>query len=325
VLALALGIGSVTVIFSAVYGVVIDTFPYAHFERMVSFSIDPIGQAAGNGREGLSIPEFLDYRQNNSVFSDMEGGTGIPALHWTHDNQTTQWTDTDLNAGGYQFFGVKPLIGRLITPADTKPGAQPVFMMAYKVWKDQFNGDPKIVGKIFNLDGTPWKLIAIMPPRFRPGWTDIFIAFPMDRIAIANDPDLKDAQVWPLGMLKPGVTIQEAAANLNIVAHQLAKAYPNEYPKNFRVTARSFQDRVTPMFTHILPPLLGAVALLLLITCTNVANLLLSRATARDREIAVRIDGRDALASYSPAAHRKLCPCRCWMCRRVLLRLARHP
>lgn len=288
VLALALGIGSVTVIFSAIYGVVIDTFPYPHFDRMVSFSIDPMGQAAGSRREMLSIPEFLDYRKDNSVFSDMEAETGIPALHWTHDNQTTQWTDADVSANGYQFFGVKPLIGRLITPADTKPGAQPVFMMSYAVWKDQFNSDPKIVGKIFNLNGTPWKLIAIMPPRFRPGWNDIFIAFPMDRAAIANDPDLKNSVVWPLGMLKPGVTIQQAAANLNIVAHQLAKVYPNRYPKKFRVTARSFQDRVTPMFTRILPPLLGAVALLLLIACTNVANLLLSRATARDREIAVR-------------------------------------
>src|SRR6185437_3118208 len=288
VLALALGIGSVTVIFSAIYGVVIDTFPYPHFDRMVSFSIDPIGEAAGSGREMLSIPEFLDYRKDNNVFSDIEAETGIPALHWTHDGQTTQWTDADVSANGFQFFGVKPLIGRLITPADTKPGAQPVFMMAYKIWKDQFNGDPKIVGKIFKLDGMPWKLIAIMPPRFRPGWNDIFIAFPMGRVAIANDPDLKDAQVWPLGMLKPGVTVQQAAANLNIVAHQLAKSYSNQYPKNFRVTARSFQDRVTPMFTHILPPLLGAVALLLLIACNNVANLLLSRATARDREIAVR-------------------------------------
>jgi putative ABC transport system permease protein len=288
ILALALGIGSATVIFSAVYGVVIDTFPYAHYDRMVSFSIDPVGAPAGNGREMLSIPEFLDYRKDNTVFVDMEGGTGIPALHWTHDGQTTQWTDTDETANGYQFLGVKPLIGRLITPADTEPGAQSVFMMTYQVWKDQFNSDPSIVGKMFDLNGTPYQLIAIMPPRFRPGWTDIFIAFPMNRTAIANDPNLKDAYVWPLGMLKPGVTIPQAVADLNIVAHQLAKIYPHDYPKQFRVTGRSFQARVTPMFTSILPPLLGAVLLLFLIACTNVANLLLSRATARDREIAVR-------------------------------------
>jgi putative ABC transport system permease protein len=149
------------------------------------------------------------------------------------------------------------------------------------VWKNQFNGDSNILGKTFNLSGTFYTLIAIMPPRFRPGWTDIFTAFPMDRSEIVKDPTLKDAYVWPLGYLKPGVTIAQAAADLDIVAHHLAKVYPDDFPKQFRVSARSFQDRVTPMFTGVLYPLLGAVLLLFLIACTNVANLLLTRATVR--------------------------------------------
>lgn len=286
VLALALGIGSVTVIFSAVYGVLIDTFPYAHFDRMVSFSMDGPGQQ-GFGREVLTIPEFLDFRDQNNVFQDMEGGTSA-ALHYIHGNQTTQWTVTRETANGYQFLGVQPLLGRLITPDDTKPGAPPVFMMTYEVWKDQFNRDPNVLGKTFDLDGVLYTLIGIMPPRFRAGWTDIFTAFPMDRSRIANDPTLKNAYVWPLGYLKPGVTVPQAAADLDVVAHHLAKVYPQDFPKQFHVSARSFQARVIPMFTGILYPLLGAVLLLFLIACTNVANLLLSRATARNREIAIR-------------------------------------
>lgn len=286
ILALALGIGSVTVIFSAVYGVLIDTFPYAHYDRMVSFSIDEPGQR-GLGRELLPIPALLDFRDQNHVFEDMAGGTGGP-LHYIHGDQTTQWSVTRETANGYQFLGVKPLLGRLITPADTKPGAPPVFMMTYQLWKNQFNGDRNILGKTFNLSGTFYTLIAVMPPRFRAGWTDIFTAFPMDRSEVANDPTLKDALVWPLGYLKPGVTVAQAAADLDIVAHHIANVYPDVFPKQFHVSARSFQDRVTPMFTSVLYPLLGAVLLLFLIACVNVANLLLTRATAHDREIAVR-------------------------------------
>src|SRR5215469_12683368 len=285
VLALALGIGSVTVIFSAVYGVLIDTFPYRHYDRMVSFSFDEPGQRFG--REDMTMPELLDFREQNHVFQDMNAGTSID-VHYIDGNRTTQWSVTRETANGYVFLGVKPLFGRLITPEDTKPGAPPVFMMSYQLWKNQFNGDRNVLGKSFDIDGAFYTLIAVMPPRFRAGWTDIFTAFPMDRSAIAQDPTLKNAYVWPLGYLRPGVTVQQAAADLDVVAHRLAKVYPDDFPKQFRVSARSFQDRVTPMFKSVLYPLLYAVLLLFLIACTNVANLLLTRATARDREIAVR-------------------------------------
>lgn len=286
VLALSLGIGSVTVIFSAVYGVLINTFPYAHFDRMVSFSINEPGRSWG--REMLSVPEFLDFRDQNHVFLDMDSGNvGQPFLY-RHDGQVTQWTVNRASANTYLFFGVKPLLGRLITPDDTRAGAPPVFMMTYKLWKEQFNSDPAIVGKTFDLNNQLWTLVGIMPPRFRAGWTDVFVAFPMDRTVVAQDPTLANGEVWPLGFLKPGVTVDQAAADLNAVAHNLAKVYPDRYPKEFRVTARSFQKRVIGMFEPIIYPLFGAVGLLLLISCANVANLLLSRATVRDREIAVR-------------------------------------
>lgn len=92
---------------------------------MVSFSIDPREKPPDSGREELSVPEFLDYRKDNDVFLHMEGGTGIPALHWTHNGQTTQWTDTDETANGYQLLGVKSLIGRLITPRTPSPAPSP--------------------------------------------------------------------------------------------------------------------------------------------------------------------------------------------------------
>jgi hypothetical protein len=105
----------------------------------------------------------------------------------------------------------------------------------------------------------------------------------MDRNEIAKDPVLKNAYVWPLGSLKPGMTVQQAAADLDVVAHQIAKTYPDEYPKQFRVTARSFRPRVIGSFQSIVYPLFAAVAMLLLIACSNVANLLLARPTAAGR------------------------------------------
>jgi putative ABC transport system permease protein len=218
----------------------------------------------------------------------MNADFGSPHFVYTNGTTAEPWSVNFMTANSLEFLGVKPLLGRLITPEDTWPGATPLFLMKYKFWRERFNGDPSIIGKSFTLDGIPRTLVGIMPPRFRTGWTDIDVAFTMDRNEIAEDPVLKNAYVWPLGFLKPGMTVQQAAADLDVVAHQIAKTYPDEYPKQFRVTARSFRTRVIGPFQSIVYPLFAAVAMLLLIACSYVANLLLGRPTARGREIAIR-------------------------------------
>ena len=291
ILALAMGIGSATVIFSAVYGVILNTFPFRDADQVTSFGIQDLSNPGNGRRESLSLPEFLDYREQSHAFADISGeygGFGSTPLLYTVGDSSFEFSADFLSANSFAFFGVKPVVGRLATPEDTKPGAAPVFMMSYKVWRQQFNGDSKIVGTNFTLNGVSRTLVGIMPPRFRWGWADLWVPFPIDRGQIMSDPDLSKGSVWCVGRLNPGVSLKIAEADLNVVAHQLANIYPKDYPKQFTVTATRLTDRVVGPFKNLIYPLLGAVLMLLLIACSNVANLLLARATVREKEIAIR-------------------------------------
>lgn len=291
ILALGLGIGAATVIFSAIYGVILNTFPFRDPDQVTSFGIQSLEGAHPGIREALTLPEFLAFRDQSRAFSDISaeyGGFGTTPVQYTEGENTFEFSADSMSVNSFGFFGVKPVVGRLPDAADMRAGAAPVFMMSYKLWRDQFRGDPSVVGKSFMLSGVSRVLVGVMPPRFRWGWAELWVPFPVDRAAIDADPKLARQSVWCVGRLKPGVTLAGAQTDLDVVAHRLAKEYPQLYPQKFRMEATRLSDRVVGPFKGLVYPLLGAVLMLLLIACSNVANLILTRATARETEMAVR-------------------------------------
>ncbi|MGB7188835.1 MAG: ABC transporter permease [Acidobacteriaceae bacterium] len=291
ILALSLGMGSATVIFSAIYGVILNTFSFTNPSQVTSFGIQDLAHAGSVRREFLSMPEFLAFRQQSHAFSDISaeyGGFGSTPVQYTAGESTLEFSADYMSVNSFGFFGVKPVLGRLPSEQDTPAGATPVFMMSYKLWRRQFDGDPNIIGRSFMLSGVSRTLVGIMSPRFRWGWADLWVPFPITQTQIDADPQLAKQFVWCVGRLKPGVTLKSAEADLDVIAHRLAKIYPQQYPKRFTVTADRLSDRVTGPFKSLILPLLGAVLMLLLIACSNVANLILARATVREKEIAVR-------------------------------------
>ena len=287
VLALALGIGATTAIFSVIDNILLNPFPYKGSARLVQFEIhDPAG-SPNNGRGSFLVSEVLDYQEQNHVFDGIIANNDFDVLY--SNNEGSERFQGELTSPGtFEFLGMPPLLGRAFGPADYKPDAPPVFVLRYKVWVSRFSADPKILNRTFVLNGTPRTLIGIMPPRFGWGDADLWIPAPMIRTANAGGPLQFADRFGLLCRLKPGVTMEQAQADLTVIAHRLAKAYPKEYPKQFSVVMHTLAENVVGQFRVMLFIVMGAVSLLLLIACTNVANLLLAQATAREKEIAIR-------------------------------------
>jgi len=278
ILSLALGIGATTAIFSVIYAVLVNPYPYANSDRMVHLVVH---DNSGNRRfVFLDGPQLQQLRQAQSVESAaaMDGWN----LTTTEGDLPEDVQGVYLTSNAFVYFGVPMLMGRGLLPSDAPDGQDPqnVAVLGYEFWQRHYNGDPDIVGKNIQLVRKTYSIVGVVPPRFTWGDGEVYLP-----LKLTSDPA---RTFFIMVRLKPGVTRAAANAEFQSLFEQFAKQTPAHFPEHFRVTLEGLNDQFVDRIGGTLSLLFGAVALLLLIGCGNVSILLLARGTARQHELAVR-------------------------------------
>jgi putative ABC transport system permease protein len=278
---LALGIGATTAMYSVIYAVLLDPFPYKEVAHLVSPTLrEP-------GRRGYhtyyTIDQYLEIAQRSTIFDGLTFST-IDDILWTGNGEPQRLRGNHVTMNGFAVMGVPPLLGRVTNSADAVGGAEPVAVLGYRFWQRQFGGDAGVLGRRMTLDGTVRTVIGVMPRRFMWRGADVYIPIVPRRGEAVEGVH----QAHVLGRLKAGVTAAQAEADLRPIMQDLQRQSPHEFPEKWRAGIIPFAEQFQSGLHDALWILFGAVGLLLLISCVNVSNLLLSKASARYKEIAVR-------------------------------------
>lgn len=285
ILSLGLGIGATTAIFSVIHAVLIDPFPYRDVSTIMSVIVKE--PAKRYGRAAYQPAEWLDLATENHVFSHV-GATTVDDLIWTRTgSEPERLRGSYVTPDTFHVYDVPALLGRTIEPVDGLPDAPgPVAVLGYKFWQRQFGGKADVLGQSMTLNGKTYTIVGVMPARFGLRGADVYAETVFTRSNTAAQEDT--TWVHFAGRLKPGITAAQAAADLQPIIAQMAHRSPNDFPPQWQVHLESFSQTFASDLGETLLTLLGAVALLLLLACANVSNLLLARATAREREFALR-------------------------------------
>ena len=281
IFALALGIGANTAIFSIFYATLIAPFPYPQPDQLVV-----VWASNGGHTNSVSAGDYLDWKRDSKVFQILGAVTGEQFNVSAGVERAVQVEGSYLTPGFLdQLIGDKPFMGRYLLPDDAVPGKDHVVIITHKLWETHFGADPGIIGKQIHLNGELYTVIGVQPPG-QPDRLGRQLVVPMVFTPDQLNHDFRWLVV--LGRMKPGVTIAQANADMATVAQHIAQDYPKSN-KGWGVSVEPLKnDFLNPGTKKGLPLLLGAVGFVLLISCANVANLLLARGAARQREVAVR-------------------------------------